>query len=271
MCALLVLRTGHAQEPENAAPLPTTTEVGEPSVVSETGIGGGAEEYSAGQGGSGTAGTTSTVTSSAAAPDGGADSASAGADAGTSTADQAVTAGPTTADGGAVQSAPAATRQDVQALQQELTQTQRALEETTQQMQQLQTQLQAQEQQVATSDTRALTHMLDAQSSGRDARVEELRTAVDAMEQLGALLLTGEDDIGDEVVIASRALADAQDGAAQWGSAEEADALTASIEALDRIPALIASRNFHLANIALFGAREHAQTALSLAESAQGR
>lgn len=269
MCALLALRTGHAQ-----APLPTITEVEEPSATTP---GTTAEEdvTSPAAGGSGAAGI----------PDRGVAGGSVGvgrsakaSDAGTGDGDVSSRSGEDVdaartgggEEGGAAQRSRVATSKDVEALREELLKNRATLEETQAQVQELQQQLSSQGEQVATSDARALTHMMDAQAESRDGRVAELQRALLTMEELGALLVAGEDDIEDRVVTAAQTLIDARDDAAQWGSAPEADALLAAIEALDRVPALIASRNFHLANIALFGAQQHTRMALTLAQGARG-
>jgi hypothetical protein len=191
---------------------------------------------------------------------------------GPSGADAGVGFGGTDESGGQAGSSDAAEesaelRRRLRELEQTVEQQNAALAQTREQLQQLQTRLEQQEALSSTVEQRTIATEQQQRVDRSGQRTAAIQSALEQIVALQQLVEAGSDSIGPGLSMAIGQLESAASDAGRWGSTAEAGHLTAAAQLVRPLPAMIASRNFQNASVALYAAQREVTSALALARS----
>lgn len=145
---------------------------------------------------------------------------------------------------------------------------QRAVVEKSQEsLRQLETRLAQEEALSATVQQRTIAAEHEQRVADSGARTAIIQRGLEAISAAEERVNAGSGEIGELISAAVSELESAAGDAGRWGSDAEAGHLTDAAQLLRRVPAMIATRNFQDATVALFAAERRATTALALART----
>jgi hypothetical protein len=142
-----------------------------------------------------------------------------------------------------------------------------ALEQSRERLQQLEARLAQQEALSTTVEQRTIAAEQEQRVTRGGARAAVIQRALRDIATAQQMVQAGSSDVAAPVSAAASQLDSAATDAGRWGSDAEAGHLTEAAQLLDRVPEMVATRNFQNATVALFAAERRALSALALARS----
>ena len=162
-------------------------------------------------------------------------------------------------------------RERLQRLEQAVQEQRAAAEASQETLRQMEARLAEQEALSTTVQQRTIAAEQEQRVSSGGARTENIQRALRAITGAQERIEAGSGDIADLISTAVSELESAASDAGRWGSDAEAGHLTDAAQLLSRVPAMIATRNFQNATVALFAAERRATTGLALARTVGDR